>query len=71
MRTNIVLDDELVTEAMKITKARSKREVVDLALRGLLQKHHSRKFKELRGQPLFDPAYDVRKVRRAMDRDAG
>lgn len=41
MRTNIVLDDELVTEAMKVTKARSKQEVVDLALRRLLQNHDS------------------------------
>jgi len=34
-RTNIVLDDTLVARAMKITGARSKREVVHLALRRL------------------------------------
>ncbi len=33
MRTNIVLDDQVVAEAMKLTKAKSKQEVVDLALR--------------------------------------
>ena len=71
MRTNIVLDDELVAEAMKVTRARSKREVVDIALRDLLKKYHSRKFKELRGQALFDPDYDVRETRRATGRDAG
>lgn len=33
MRTNIVLDDRLVREAMRLSKAQTKREVVDLALR--------------------------------------
>jgi Uncharacterized protein conserved in bacteria (DUF2191). len=30
MRTNIVIDDELVAEVMRVTHARSKREAVDL-----------------------------------------
>lgn len=37
-RTNIHIDDELVKRAMKITGARSKREVVDIALRRLVEK---------------------------------
>lgn len=36
MRTNIVLDDCLVKEAMRLTKSRTKREVVDRALRELV-----------------------------------
>ena len=32
MRTNIVLDDRIVTEAMKLTKAKTKRDVVDSRL---------------------------------------
>lgn len=36
MRTRIVLDDELVAEAIQVTHARSKREVVDRALRELV-----------------------------------
>jgi len=36
MRTNIVLNDELVAEAMRVTQAQSKKEVVDLALRDQL-----------------------------------
>ena len=35
VRTNIVLDDELVAAAMRISNARTKREVVDRALRTL------------------------------------
>lgn len=71
MRTNIVLDDDLIAEAMKLSGARSKREVVDRALREMVTRYHSHKLKELRGQPLFDPEYDVIAVRRAMGRDAG
>ncbi len=71
MRTNIVLNDALIAEAIRATGARSKREVVDLALRELLAKHRARGVVALRGKALIDPAYDVREVRRAMRRDAG
>jgi Arc/MetJ family transcription regulator len=37
-RTNIVLDDLLVEKAMRLTGARTKREVVDIALRRLIEK---------------------------------
>ena len=64
MRTNIVLDDELVIEAMSISGARSKREVVDLALRELVQRRRQRKLARLVGRDLIDPSYDVRAVRK-------
>jgi Arc/MetJ family transcription regulator len=35
-RTNLVLDDELIEQAMAVTGARTKREVVDIALRSLI-----------------------------------
>jgi Arc/MetJ family transcription regulator len=37
-RTNIELDDDLVVKAMRLTGARTKREVVDIALRRLVAK---------------------------------
>ncbi len=37
-RTNIELDDTLVKEAFRLTGARTKREVVDIALRRLVEK---------------------------------
>lgn len=37
MRTNIVLDEALVKEAIHLTKSRSKREVIHLALRELVR----------------------------------
>lgn len=37
-RTNIVIDDTLMGKAMRLTGARTKREVVDIALRRLVEK---------------------------------
>jgi len=70
MRTNIVLDEKLVSEAMRITQVRTKREVVDRALRELVAHHRQRELRELAGQDLIDPDYDVRKVRESMGRRA-
>lgn len=37
MRTNLVLNDALIDEAMRVSGARTKREVVELALRTLVE----------------------------------
>lgn len=37
-RTNIVLDDKLIAQAMHLTGAKTKREVVDIALRELVRR---------------------------------
>lgn len=68
MRTNIVLDDQLVAEAMRLTRARSKREAVDLALRELVNRRRRKDVLALIGQDLIAPDYDVRAVRAGMNR---
>ncbi|MBE0685395.1 MAG: type II toxin-antitoxin system VapB family antitoxin [Anaerolineaceae bacterium] len=50
MRTNIVLDDALVKRAQKLTGIRTKREVVDAALRTLVRLHEQSSVKALRGK---------------------
>ncbi len=71
MRTNIVLDDRVVEEAMKLTAVRTKREVVDLALRELVARRRQRSLRDLVGRDLIDPDYDVRRVRRERADDPG
>jgi Arc/MetJ family transcription regulator len=66
MRTNIVLDDQLVTAAMRVSGTRTKREVVELALRQLVARYEQGRLVDLVGQDLIDPDYDVRQVRRTM-----
>jgi len=58
-RTNIVLDDALVEEAMRLTGARTKREVVDIALRRLVEKGDLyRAMRRLRGQLTWEGDVD-------------
>ena len=71
MRTNIVLDERLIEEAMRLSKVRTKREAVDLALRDFVARRKQRDVLGLIGQDLIAPEYDVRKLRRAMVRGPG
>jgi Arc/MetJ family transcription regulator len=66
MRTNIVLDDQLVADAMKLSGARTKREVVELALRRLVASGRQRNILDLVGRDMIAPDYDVRVVRSRM-----
>ena len=50
MRTNIVLDDDLVKHAQKLTGIRTKREVIDTALRTLVRLQEQSAARELRGK---------------------
>ena len=49
MRTNVVIEDDLVREAIALTGARTKREVVDLALRRLVRLERRREALSLEG----------------------
>jgi Arc/MetJ family transcription regulator len=50
MRTNIVIDDALMSEAMKATGLRTKREAVELGLRTLLQLRRQGDVRGFRGK---------------------
>lgn len=50
MRTNIVIDDTLIAEAMRLTQIKTKREVVDTALRTLVRLERQRSVLDLEGR---------------------
>ena len=50
MRTNIVIDDKLIDEALRATGARTKREVVELGLRALIQLKKQETIRGFRGR---------------------
>ena len=50
VRTNIVIDDNLMAEALKVSGARSKREVVELGLKTLVQLKRQERIRGLRGK---------------------
>ncbi|MFU8896732.1 MAG: type II toxin-antitoxin system VapB family antitoxin [Gammaproteobacteria bacterium] len=50
MRTNIVIDDQLMADALKVTGAKSKREVVEMGLRTLVQLKQQERIRGFRGK---------------------
>jgi len=58
MITNIDIDEELVAEAIKLSGARSKREVVDRALREMVARARRPRFRDFAGVGDIDPEYD-------------
>lgn len=63
MRTNIVLDEKLVREAMRLAKARTMREAVDIALRRFVQTGRQRKLLALHGAGGIRKDYDYKRAR--------
>ena len=50
MRTNIVIDDRLMQDALRTTGLKTKREAVELGLRTLLRLGRQSKIRSLRGK---------------------
>ena len=50
MRTNIVIDDELMRDTMRATGIKTKREAVELGLRTLVRLRRQEEIRKLRGK---------------------
>ena len=50
MRTNIVIDDDLMAAAMRATGSKTKREAVELGLRTLLRLRRQAEIRDYRGK---------------------
>lgn len=58
MRTNIEIDDELMREALAVSGARTKREVVEQALELLIRISSQEQLRELRGKLVWEDDLD-------------
>lgn len=67
MRTNIELDDDLVQAAFRYAPVKTKRELVDLALREFVEQHRRMDLRELRGSGGIAPDYDHKTLRERGD----
>jgi Arc/MetJ family transcription regulator len=64
MRTNIILNDELVEEAFKYsTNIESKRELVEIALKEYVENRKRRNLKDIKGKVKFADDYDYKSMR--------
>jgi Arc/MetJ family transcription regulator len=50
MRTNIVIDDDLMDDAIRLTGAKTKKEAVELGLKTLIRLKKQEKIREFRGK---------------------
>lgn len=63
VRTNIVIDDKLLEEAMKLSNIKSKKELVNTALREFVENLKRKNIKELKGKIKFKDDYDYKSMR--------
>ncbi len=57
-RTNIVLDDKLVDDCMKVTGIRTQKALIDHALHELLRREKQAKILELKGKIMWEGNLD-------------
>ena len=58
MRTNIVIDDELLNEVIRLTGAKTKKDAVEMGLRTLVRVKKQEKIKAYKGKLLWDGDLD-------------
>jgi len=66
MRTNIVLDDNLINEAFKYSSVKTKKELVHLALREFVERKRRLNLMDLEGKVQFAEDYDYKGMREAQ-----
>jgi Arc/MetJ family transcription regulator len=64
MRTNIVIDDQLMNDALKATGLKTKKEAVELGLKMLIKLNQQEKIKGLKGQLKWDGDLDAMRTTR-------
>jgi Arc/MetJ family transcription regulator len=59
MRTNIEIDDQLMSDALRLTGARTKREAVEMGLRTLLRLRQQEEIRRFRGKLQWEGDLDA------------
>jgi Arc/MetJ family transcription regulator len=67
MRTNIVLDEHLIERAQKLTGIKTKREVVQEALRTLILLREQAEIRQLRGKLKWEGNLDEQRQSRIIE----
>jgi Arc/MetJ family transcription regulator len=62
MRTNIEIDDKLMSDALRLTGAKTKKEAVEMGLRTLLRLQQQAQLRQLRGKLQWEGDLDAMRV---------
>ena len=63
MRTNVVIDDNLLEEAFRYTNLKTKKDLINLALKEFVENAKKLSLLDLKGKISFDKDYDYKKMR--------
>ena len=69
MRTNIEINDELMKKAKEVSGLNTKKEVVEEALRVLIQEKTKPDLRDLRGKFQFADDFDYKELRKSFVHD--
>ena len=69
MRTNVVIDDELMAEALESTGLKTKKAVIDEALRTLVRMRKQEQVRSLRGKLRWEGDLNILREERFADVD--
>jgi len=64
MRTNINIDEKLLNKAMKLSKLKTKKDVIHLALREFVESKKRLNLLDLAGKIKFSEDYDYKRMRK-------
>ncbi|MCD8138478.1 MAG: type II toxin-antitoxin system VapB family antitoxin [Planctomycetaceae bacterium] len=64
MRTNIVIDDDMMQTAMEVSGIRTKKGVVEQAIREFVARRTRKDIRDLRGKIRFADGYDYKAGRK-------
>jgi len=64
MRTNVVLDDNLVKNALKISGISTKKELIRVALKEFIKNRSRFNIRDLKGKISFESGYDYKSLRK-------
>jgi len=64
MRTNVVLDDKLISEALRLSNVKTKKDVIASALQEFVATRKRRNLLELEGKIAFRDDYDYKALRK-------
>jgi Arc/MetJ family transcription regulator len=67
MRTNIVIDDDLLEEAFSMSSARTKKDLIHEALSAFIRLNKRKDLTELAGAINFYKGYDHKKLRKMRE----
>ncbi len=63
MRTNIVIDNQLMQEAFKYSNLKTKKEIINIALKEFVENAKKLSILDLRGKIDFQEGYDYKTLR--------